>query len=196
MKKFLFLAVVAMMATMSATAQTTLTGRVYHHPNIMASMFAGKIDVDKEIAEAKTKAIAEKEKEKGRKLTQEEIDGMDKEIAQKKGEIEQKVKELGNAIVMSMTVEFTSATDAVVKMKGKVDEETLKKFDVGWLKRKAIRMYVSSAPELQKVKYEIQGNKVILIDGKERDSLTLSADGKTLSGVHDKDTKYTLKQTK
>ena len=196
MKKFLFLAVVAMMATMSATAQTSLTGRVYHHPNIMASMFAGKIDVDKEIAEAKTKAIAEKEKEKGRKLTQEEIAGMDKEIAQKKGEIEQKVKELGNAIVMSMTIEFTSATDAVVKMKGKIDEETLKKFDIGWIQRKALKMYVSSAPELQKAKYEIQGSKVILIDGKERDTLTLSADGKTLSGVYDKDTKYTLKRTK
>ena len=29
------------------------------------------------------------------------------------------------------------------------------------------------------VKYEIQGNKVMLIDGKERDTLTLSTDGKT-----------------
>ena len=196
MKKILFLIIAAMMATMSAMAQTNLTGRVYHSPNIMATMFAGKIDIDKEIAEARKKAIAENEKKKGRKLTQEEIAKLDKEIAQKTGEIKQKAKELENAIVMSMTVEFTTATDAVVKMKGKVDEETLKKFDVGWLKRKAIRMYVSSAPELQKVKYEIQGNKVILIDGKERDTLTLSADGKTLSGVHDKDTKYTLKQTK
>ena len=121
MKKVLFLAVVAMMATMNTTAQTSLTGRVYHHPNIMASMFAGKIDVD---------------------------------------------------------------------------EDILKKFDIGWLQRKALKMYVSSAPELQKAKYEIQGNKVILIDGKDRDTLTLSADGKTLSGIYGKDTKYTLKRTK
>ena len=196
MKKILFLAIAAMMATMNAMAQTSLTGRVYHHPNIMASMFSGQIDIDKEIAEARKKSIAETEKKKGRKLTQEETAELDKDIAQKKGEIKQKVKELGNAIVMSMTVEFTSATDAVVKMKGKVDEETLDKFDIGWLKRKALKMYVSSAPELQKAKYEIQGNKVILIDGKDRDTLTLSADGQTLSGVSDKDTKYTLKRTK
>lgn len=37
---------------------------------------------------------------------------------------------------------------------------------------------------------------MILIDGKDRDTLTLSADGKTLSGIYDKDTKYTLKRTK
>ena len=196
MKKFLLLSVAAIMVTMNAAAQTSLTGRVYHHPNIMASMFSGHIDIDKEIAEAKKKGIAEREKKKGRKLTQDEIAELDKDIAQKTSEIKQKVKELENAIVMSMTIEFTSATDAVIKMNGMVKDKTLKKFDVGWLKRKAIKMYVSSAPELQKVKYEIQGNKVILIDGKERDTLTLSTDGKTLSGVYDKDTKYTLKQTK
>ena len=37
MKRFL-LAVIAMMATMSVCAQTDLTGRVYHHPNIIASI--------------------------------------------------------------------------------------------------------------------------------------------------------------
>lgn len=46
------------------------------------------------------------------------------------------------------------------------------------------------------VKYEIQGNKVMLIDGKERDTLTLSTDGKKLSGIYGKDTKYTLNRTK
>jgi hypothetical protein len=48
----------------------------------------------------------------------------------------------------------------------------------------------------QKSKYEVQGNKVIVIDGKHRDTMTLSADGKTLNGVFDKDTKFTLKRTK
>ena len=70
-KKILFLAVAALMATMSVMAQTSLTGRVYHQPNIMASMLAGKIDIDKQIAEARKKNIAEAEKKKGRKLTQE-----------------------------------------------------------------------------------------------------------------------------
>jgi nitrogen fixation protein FixH len=126
MKKFLFLVVAALMATMSAMAQISLTGRVYHQPNIMASMFAGKIDIDKQIAEARKKKIAETEKKIDRKLTQEETDEVDKEIARKKGEIEQKVRELENAIVLSMTIEFTSATDAVVRMKGKADEKTMK----------------------------------------------------------------------
>ena len=195
MKRYL-LAVIAMMATMSVCAQTNLTGRVYHHPNIMASMFAGKIDVDKKVAEARKKRVQKAEKEKGRKLTQAETAEIDKEIAQKKSEIEQKVKELENAVVLSMTIEFTSATDAVIRMKSKVDEEILKKFDIGWLQRNALKMSVSSAPELQKVKYEVQDNKVIIIDEKDRDTLTLSADGKTLSGIHGKDTKYTLKRTK
>ncbi len=135
MRKLLFLVAVAMMATISVCAQTNLTDRVYHHPNIMASLFAGKIDIDKKIDEAKKKRIAEAEKNKGRELTQAETAEIDKEIAQKKSEIEQKVKELENAVVMSMTIEFTSAKDVVVKMKSVVNEEILKKFDIGWLQR-------------------------------------------------------------
>lgn len=84
MKKILFLAIAAMMATMHAMAQTSLTGRVYHHPNIMASMFSGQINIDKEIAEARKKSIAETEKKKGRKLTQEETAELDKDIVQRK----------------------------------------------------------------------------------------------------------------
>ena len=54
-------------------AQTSLAGRSYHHPNIMAdAMKDATKDLDKKIAEAKKKAIAEGEKKKGRKLTAEE----------------------------------------------------------------------------------------------------------------------------
>lgn len=53
MKKILFLAIAAMKATMNAMAQTSLTGRVYHHPNIMASMFSGQINIDKDIVQKK-----------------------------------------------------------------------------------------------------------------------------------------------
>ena len=50
-------------------------------------------------------------------------------------------------------------------------------------------------PESQKAKYEVKGNKVIVID-EDRDTLTLGNDGNTLSGIFDKETKYTLKRTK
>ena len=37
---------------------------------------------------------------------------------------------------------------------------------------------------------------VLIIDGKDRDTLTVSTDGKTLTGYYDKDTKFMLKRTK
>lgn len=51
-------------------------------------------------------------------------------------------------------------------------------------------------PESQKAKYEVKGNKVIVIDDKDRDTLTIGNDGNTFSGIFDKETKYTLKRTK
>ena len=180
----------------SVCAQTSLKGRVYHHPNIMTTMFEHDIDVDKEVAEAKKKSIAEAEKKKGRKLTQAELNELNKDLAKKKGEIKKKVEEVKNAIVMAMTIEFTSATDAVIKMNGKVNEDALKRLGIGWMKRKALKTYISMTPERQDVKYEVNGNQVILIDKKERDTMTLGNDGNTLSGVYNKDTKFTLKRTK
>lgn len=59
-----------MMTAISVNAQTNLTGRVYHNPNIMAPVIEQKID--SKVAEARKKAIDKKEKEKGRKLTKEE----------------------------------------------------------------------------------------------------------------------------
>ena len=60
----------------------------------------------------------------------------------------------------------------------------------------ALKASLALAPESQKAKYEVKGNKVIVVDDKDRDTLTLSNDGKTLSGIFDKNTKYTLKRTK
>lgn len=181
-----------MMANASVSAQTSLKGRVYHNPNIMEKVMNQEADIDKEIAEARAKAIAKKEKEKGRKLTQKEIAELDKAMADAKKQAQIAKK----ALTMALTIEFTSATDVVMKQKTKVDDDALKTMGVGWLKRKAIKASIALMPESHKVKYEVKGNKVIIIDDKERDTLTLSNDGKTLSGTFDKDTKYTLKRTK
>lgn len=184
--------IVLMMASASASAQTSLKGRVYYHPNIMEQAMGPEVDIDKKIAEARANAIAKKEKEKGRKLTKEEIAKLDKETANARKQAEV----LKKALTVAITVEFTSATDVIMSQKTKIDDDALKKMGVGWFKRKALKAALALSPESQKEKYEVKGNKVFFIDGKDRDTLTLSNDGKTLSGELDKDTKFTLKRTK
>lgn len=181
-----------MMASAIASAQTSLKGRVYYHPNIMEQAMGPEVDIDKKIAEARANAIAKKEKEKDRKLTKEEIAKLDKETANARKQAEV----LKKALTVAITVEFTSATDVIMSQKTKIDDDALKKMGVGWFKRKALKAALALSPESQKEKYEVKGNKVFFIDGKDRDTLTLSNDGKTLSGELDKDTKFTLKRTK
>jgi hypothetical protein len=193
MKTKVIIAFIAlMMASSIASAQTSLKGRVYYHPNIMEQAMGPEVDIDKKIAEARANAIAKKEKEKGRKLTKEEIAKLDKETANARKQAEV----LKKALTVAITVEFTSATDVIMSQKTKIDDDALKKMGVGWFKRKALKAALALSPESQKEKYEVKGNKVFFIDGKDRDTLTLSNDGKTLSGELDKDTKFTLKRTK
>lgn len=193
MKTKVIIAFIAlMMASAIASAQTSLKGRVYYHPNIMEQAMGPEVDIDKKIAEARANAIAKKEKEKGRKLTKEETAKLDKETANARKQAEVMKK----ALTVAITVKFTSATDVVMSQKTKIDDDALKKLGVGWLKRKALKAALALSPESQKEKYEVKGNKVFFIDGKDRDTLTLSNDGKTLSGELDKDTKFTLKRIK
>lgn len=193
MKTKVIIAFIALMMASSITsAQTSLKGRVYYHPNIMEQAMGPEVDIDKKIAEARANAIAKKEKEKGRKLTKEEIAKLDKETANARKQAEV----LKKALTVAITVEFTSATDVIMSQKTKIDDDALKKMGVGWFKRKALKAALALSPESQKEKYEVKGNKVFFIDGKDRDTLTLSNDGKTLSGELDKDTKFTLKRTK
>lgn len=192
MKKIFLLIVAVMMAAISVQAQTNLTGRVYYHPNIMASVFEQGLDIDAKLAEARKNNIAQKEKEKGRKLTKEELAEIDKTIAETK----QQMMIAKKCITTAMTVEFTSPTDVVVRQKTKVDDNAMKTMGVSWLKRKAMKAALAVMPESEKMKYEVKGNKVITIDGKDRDTLTISTDGKTLSGKVDNKTKFILKRTK
>ena len=192
MKKIFLLILAVMMAAISVQAQTNLTGRVYYHPNIMASVFEQGLDIDAKLAEARKNNIAQKEKEKGRKLTKEELAEIDKTIAETK----QQMMIAKKCITTAMTVEFTSPTDVVVRQKTKVDDNAMKTMGVSWLKRKAMKAALAVMPESEKMKYEVKGNKVITIDGKDRDTLTISTDGKTLSGKVDNKTKFILKRTK
>ena len=110
MKKII-LAIVAIMTAIGVNAQTNLTGRVYHNPNIMAKMMDQEVNIDKKIAEARKEAIAKMEKKKGRKLTKEELAKIDKELAGIRKQAEAAKKCMSTAI----TVEFTSATDLVMR---------------------------------------------------------------------------------
>ena len=191
MKKIV-LTIVAIMTAISVDAQTNLTGRVYHNPNIMANMMDQEVNIDKKIAEARNEAIAKMEKKKGRELTKEELAMINKKLAEIKKQADAAKKCMSTAI----TVEFTSATNLVMRQKTRVDDEALKIMGVGWLKRKALKASLALMPESQDAKYEVKGNKVIVIDDKDRDTLTIGNDGNTLSGIFDKETKYTLKRTK
>lgn len=191
MKKIV-LTIVAIMTAISVDAQTNLTGRVYHNPNIMANMMDQEVNIDKKIAEARNEAIAKMEKKKGRELTKEELAMINKKLAEIKKQADAAKKCMSTAI----TVEFTSATNLVMRQKTRVDDEALKIMGVGWLKRKALKASLALMPESQDAKYEVKGNKVIVIDDKDRDTLTISNDGNSLSGIFDKKTKYILKRTK
>lgn len=191
MKKIV-LTIVAIMTAISVDAQTNLTGRVYHNPNIMANMMDQEVNIDKKIAEARNEAIAKMEKKKGRELTKEELAMINKKLAEIKKQADAAKKCMSTAI----TVEFTSATNLVMRQKTRVDDEALKIMGVGWLKRKVLKASLALMPESQDAKYEVKGNKVIVIDDKDRDTLTISNDGNTLSGIFDKKTKYILKRTK
>ena len=193
MKTRIIIAFVALiMAGGLASAQTSMKGRIYHNPNIMASVLNQNEEINKEIANARKQAIENAEKKKGRKLTQKEMAEIDKKVE----EIKKQASAAKRAMTVAMTIEFTSANELVAKQKTKIDDDALKEMGVSWLKRKAMKAALAIAPESQKSNYEVKGNKIIIIDGKDRDTLTVSTDGNTLTGYYDKDTKFMLKRTK
>jgi hypothetical protein len=173
-------------------AQTSLAGRSYHHPNIMAdAMKDATKDLDKKIAEAKKKAIAEGEKKKGRKLTAEETAKIDKELKEKV----EKVNAIKKGMKTAITIEFIDDKKIVLKPDIKINDDALKAAGMGWLKRKALKAALAIAPSSEKDTYVVKGNKVIIGTGKDQDVMTLSADGKTITGEMD-GKKFTLTRTK
>ncbi len=183
-----------MIGLLSVSAQTSLAGRTYHHPNIMADMMNDATkDLDKKVAEARAKGIAEAEKKKGRKLTAEELAKLDEEI-KKKMEMVEAVKK---GMKMAITVEFKDQKNMVMKQNTKVSDDALKAAGIGWFKRKALKAALAIAPSSEKGTYIVKDSLVIMTDkDNEKDTLFLSKDGKYLSGRMDKKTSFKLQRIK
>ena len=175
-------------------AQTSLAGRSYHHPNIMADAMKDAIkDLDKKIAEAKKKAIAVGEKKKGRKLTAEETAKIDKVLKEKVEEVNAIKKGMKTAI----TIEFIDDKKIVLKPDIKINDDALKAAGMGWLKRKALKAALALAPKSEKGTYIVKGDMIIMTDSNnEKDTMTISKDGKFLYGKFDEKTPFKLTRTK
>lgn len=172
---------IVLLLTVAADAQTDLTGRTYYNANIMADVMNSEMkDIDKKMAKARTEAIAKKEKEKGRKLTAAETAEIDK----KQKEARAMAEGIKKGMSTKVTVEFTSATNAVMKVDMKVSDDALKAAGVSWFKRKAIKTAIAVAPSSQKATYVVNGNLIIMTEkgGKDKDTLRISQDGKYLYG--------------
>ena len=193
MKKLLVFIAVAMMTALGADAQTSLVGREYHNPNIMSDIYK---DIDRQVADMKAKALMKMEKKKGRKLTEAEM----KEFNEKIGKEESKLRAMKNGTSMAMTVTFKNDKTAVVKAKIKMTDEAMKAADIGWLKRKALKAAMAVMPAAD-MPYIIKGNMVILQDEEGNDTLYISADRNSLSGIYrgkkkSENIHYTLARTK
>lgn len=193
MKKFLMMVAVALMTALSAEAQTSLVGREYHNPNIMSDIYK---DIERQVADMKAKALVKIEEKKGRKLTEAEM----KEFKELIGKEESKLRAMKNGTSMSMTVTFKNDKTAVVKAKMKMTDEAMKAADIGWLKRKALKAAMAVMPAID-MPYIIKGNMIILQDEEENDTLYISADRNSLSGIYrgkkkSENIHYTLARTK
>ncbi len=193
MKKPLLTAIAAIILCASGNAQNSLVGRVYHNENIMSTLYSS---IDKTIEQEKAKAIAEGEKEKGRKLNAEET----KELEEGLKEINAKLKIIKTGTSMGLTITFKNEKELTMKAKMKMTDEAMKTAGIGWAKRKALKAAMAVMPA-ETCPYKVQGNLVIVQDDKEQDTLRLSTDGKHLSGTYkvnknDEPVKYTLTRTK
>ena len=190
----LFLSVLFVSSFFVVNAQTSLAGHSYHHPNIMVdAMNDATKDMDKKIAEAKKKAISEGEKKKGRKLTADEIAKIDKELKEK---VEQ-INAMKKGMKTALTIEFVDNKNLVIRPDIKIDDAALKAAGMGWLKRKALKAALALAPKSEKGTYIVKGNMVIMTDSNnEKDTMTISQDGKYLTGKFDAKTPFKLTRTK
>lgn len=183
---------VAMMIPAYVQAQTSLAGRVYHSGNIMEKEVQEMTkDLDKELNKAKAEAIKKGEEKKGRKLTDNELAELEKEL-EKAQKLAQALKKGMKTIV---TVTFKDEKNLVMDVDMKIDDSILKAAGVSWAKRKLIKLGTKLAPS-QKGTYVVMGNQVIVTDGAECDTMRLSDDGKFLYGKMDEKTKFKLTRTK
>ena len=191
--KFWTIALLMVILTLPAMAQTNLVGRVYSNDNIMKKeLDEATKDMDKKMSEAKTKAVTEAEKKKGRKLTAAEMTKIDNEVKETRSVVEAMKKGMKTAI----NFEFKTDNQVVMHVKMSINDDALKAAGVGWLKRKALKAALAVAPSSHKMKYLTKDDLIICIDGKDKDTLRLSKDQQLLYGKMDEKTPFTLKRTK
>lgn len=204
MKKFrVFAAAVVLFSlafAVSAAAQNNgggnLSGRVYYNPNVLKGQLERITkEMEEQLPEARKKEIEKQEQEKGRPLTAEEIAKLDEDIEMAK----RLALAIKKGMVAAITVEFKNEKDMVLKADLKIDEEALKAAGIGWLKRKAIKAALSVVPD-QKGRYTAKDTVIYMVSGSgkevERDTLTLSRDGRFLYGKMDEQTPFKLTRTK
>lgn len=192
MKRLLSIIILAATFFVGAKAQTSLVGRVYHHPNIMEEeMKIKQKEVESQLDEAIKEEIAEAEKKKGRALTAEEKAEVKKKTLEAKKLAEAVMKGMKTAI----TVTFKTEKELTMQMKVQVDDEALKNAGISWAKRKAMKAAIALIPSSQKMKYFVKDNLIICSDGSDKDTLTISSDGKYLYGEKDEKTKFKLTRT-
>ena len=151
-----------------------------------------KKEIDNSWTEAKSQAIAKIEKEKGRKMTDEEK----AEFNKKEPEARKKMNEIMNGMRIGITVEFKSDKQAVMKLDMKMNDEVMKQAGIGWVKRKAMQAAMAVLPSSEKVEYVVKDNLVIFDPDDEPDTLRLSDDGKFIFGKFEKKTDFKLTRTK
>jgi len=175
-------AVALVWASAVAFSQNQLVGHTYSNPNIMQDEFDKMLsELEHSVDSAKTATYERVEKKKGRKLTAKEKAAVEKEVEENM----QKAVKLMQGISTGITMEFKNDSLVVLRVKMKIDEEAMKAAGIGWAKRKLLKGAMKLMPETEKDKYRIQGNKLIIEDEKEPDTLTISSDWKTLTGMWD-----------
>ena len=181
-----------LLAGMGAQAQTSLVGRVYYHPNIMADeMSKMSTEASKELSQDRDKAVEKLEKKKGRKLTAKELAEIDKKVE----EAQKMMQALKNGMKTAVTITFKDEQTLSMKMDMKIDEEVMKQAGIPWAKRKLLKAAMAVAPA-EKASYVRNGNLIIVKDDNEVDTLRLSDDGKYLTGKMDEKTPFRLTLTK
>ena len=142
-KNLFLMCIMAVFMAIGAEAQTNMVGRVYHNANILAGEFDEKLkELDKDVAKKKAETIAKAEKKKGRKLTAAELAELDKELEKAM----KQARSVMNGMKTAVTLEFKTATQVVMKMDMKIDDEALKVAGVSWVKRKALKASLAIAP--------------------------------------------------
>lgn len=192
MKRLVTSFIVAVFA-LAASAQTSLAGRVYSHPNIIEEELKNKSgEIEKKVDEGVREEIAKAEKKRGRALTVEEKAKIKREAE----EAYETAKVVLQASKTAVTMVFKTEKEVEMQIKMQMDDEALKSAGIGWAKRKALKAALSLMPSTQKMQYTVRNNLVICTDGADKDTLTISSDGKFLNGKLDDKTKFKLTRTK